>query len=201
MTAQELIARARATEGQGWIYKLGAKPPPNTPPTARGTQADCTGWIWWATGRPQTARLNTAGFGPQLNSPRAGAAVWYDARPPAMYGHAGLIVRVWPDGDFDTLDCSSSDPKDRGGAIRYIKRAKAHWLRGGPVAYRWPANVTDGPSAGAVGPALGLAVALGLAFAVYRAGRAKYGQGDPTPNPFEGVPILGQQWGRIQGGR
>jgi hypothetical protein len=148
VTAAQMLARARATYGAGWVYQLGGKPAPDTPAGAAGTHADCTGWIWWATGRRQTGRLNSPAFGVALDRPMAGAAVWYDAIPPAGYGHAGIIVKVHPNGDFDTLDCSSSNPAARGGAIRYLRNAKAHWSKSGTMAYRWPGNVAKG-SAGA----------------------------------------------------
>lgn len=165
MTAGQMLARAKATLGAGWVYQLGGKPAPDTPAGAAGTKADCTGWIWWATGRRQTGRLNSAAFGTALDRPRAGAAVWYDAIPPAGYGHAGIIVKVHPNGDFDTLDCSSSNPTARGGAIRYLRNARAHWSKSGTMAFRWPGNVQQGISPAPLALAGLLAAAAALHWA------------------------------------
>jgi hypothetical protein len=163
VTAGQMLARAKATLGAGWVYKLGGKPAPDVPAAAAGTVADCTGWIWWATARRQSGRLNSGAFGPALSGPAVGAAVWYDAIPPAGYGHAGLIVKIHNNGDFDTLDCSSTDPSKRGGAIRYLRNSRAFWSRGGQIAFRWPANVSKG---GTVAP-LAFAGLLAAAAAFY----------------------------------
>jgi hypothetical protein len=173
MKLAQLLARAWATVGRGWVYKLGGKPAPDTAATAAGTAADCTGWIWWATGRRQSGRLNTAAFGSALDGPAVGAAVWYDAIPPAGYGHAGLIVKVHSNGDFDTLDCSSSSPANRRGAIRHLRNARAFWSRGGQIAYRRPANV----SGDTLSPPLLFAGLVAAASALYwRKRRAEFGR-------------------------
>lgn len=171
MRLAQLLARAWATVGRGWVYRLGGKPSPDTAATAAGTAADCTGWIWWATGRRQSGRLNSAAFGPALDGPAVGAAVWYDAIPPAGYGHAGLIVKVHGNGDFDTLDCSSSSPANRGGAIRYLRNARAFWSRGGQIAYRRPANLVGATSAAPLILA-GLVAAAGALYWRQRGGKA-----------------------------
>jgi hypothetical protein len=73
--------------------------------------------------------------------------VWHDALPGKTYGHGGVVVKVHPNGDFDTLDASSTDPSARNGAIRHITFARAFWNRGGPAVFRRSATA-KAPGAG-----------------------------------------------------
>lgn len=147
-TAVDVVNRALSVLGKGWRYRLGAgkgKPDPKRVPAgAVGVEADCTGYAWWATQRVQTAILDSDTFGPRTEEPLPGCAVWHNARKPAKYGHAGIVIKVHDDGDYDTLDCSPTDPKPRGGAIRQITRAANFWKgkgSGSDVVFRMPANL------------------------------------------------------------
>lgn len=170
MNIQALLNRAFAARGRGWRYVLGAKPNPAAAPTD-ANPCDCTGYLWWISGRKQTAKLNTDEFGPRIPGPRPGAAVWHDPRPPAKFGHAGLVVKVWPDGNFDTLDCSSTDPTARGGAIRYLTRSADKWSKpGSPAVFRMPKTANLQRAAIGAGA---LAAAAGAAWLAWRWARGR----------------------------
>lgn len=162
ITGADVAARALSAYGKQWRYVLGGKPDPaNIAPGAVGVAADCTGYVWWATGRAQTGRLAGNRLWATSPVPVVGGAVWHDKRPPARYGHAGVIIAVHPNGDFDTLDCSSTPAGPRGGAIRLLRNAREFWSKGGTAAYGFwvPRYVKTGsPGFGVVG-ALALAAA------------------------------------------
>ena len=166
------MRRAYSALGAGWRYQLGGKPLPSVPAGARDVASDCTGFLWWAAGRRSVARLDTPQFGEKLAAPAVGAAVWHDAAPPANYGHAGLVVKVYANGDYATLDCSSSAPDKRGGAIRYLPSAAKFWNRYGNATWRFPAGVK--PGGGAASSAAILAAVAVAGFAIWTTGRRKF---------------------------
>lgn len=146
-TAADVVLRAWSAYQRAWVYRIGpgkGKPDPaKVPAGAPSIEADCTGYAWWATARHQPCHLDCDRFGPVIPAPVPGCVVWHNARPPAEYGHAGVVVAVHPDGDYDTLDCSSTNPKPRHGAIRHQVRAAKFWRGGGDgsdVRFRFPAN-------------------------------------------------------------
>jgi len=161
MTGADIARRAWTAYRQGIEYRLGAKTAPSIAP-GPGVAFDCTGFQWWAAGRRQVAKLDSDKFGPRLLRPELGAMVWHDAAPGKAFGHGGVIVKVWPDGDYDSLDCSSTDPAARGGAVRYLQRARSFWARtGNAPVFRRSAGV-----AGAPGVATGAILAVLAAAAV-----------------------------------
>lgn len=160
MTGAEVAARALKAYGAQWRYVLGAKPDPATvQPGAVGVAADCTGYVWWATGRAQVGRLAGNRLWRDSPVPVVGGAVWHDRRPPAKFGHAGVIIAVHPNGDFDTLDCSSTPPGPRAGAIRLLRNARAFWSRNNTASFGfWVPRYIETQS-----PGFGLVGALALA--------------------------------------
>ena len=174
MTQDDVVQRSLSVYGKQWVYLLGAKPDPRTvQPGSVGVSADCTGFIWWATGRPQSGRLAGNPAWRDSAVPVLGSAVWHDARPPAKFGHAGLVIKVHPDGDFDTLDCSSTPPGPRGGAIRLLRRSRGFWTKQGtsPIGFWVPRYVQQSSSGfGTVG-ALALAAAAAAALWWYASAR------------------------------
>ena len=162
MTGADVAKRALSAYGKQWRYVLGAKPDPaSVQPGAIGIAADCTGYVWWATGRAQTGRLAGNKLWRDSPGPVVGGAVWHDARPPAKFGHAGVIIAVHSDGDFDTLDCSSTPPGPRGGAIRLLRRSRAFWSKSNTASYGFwvPRYITPGGAGFGVVGALALAAA------------------------------------------
>lgn len=173
ITGATVAARAVSAAGKGWRYALGGKPnPAEIPAGASGVTSDCTGFAWWAAGRPGTGRLSTSPLWVSTPGPTLGGVVWHDARPPAMYGHAGVIIAVHPNGDFDTADCSSTSPDARGGAIRIVKNARAFWTAkgGGRMGFWRPSWIAEHGAAAATGAG---AILLGAAaaWAWYKFGR------------------------------
>lgn len=166
MTGADVAARALSAYGKGWRYILGAKPNPATvAPGAVGIDADCTGFVWWASGRAQTGRLAGNTLWRDSPVPVVGGAVWHDARPPAKFGHAGVIIAVHPNGDFDTLDCSSTPPGPRGGAIRLLRDSRAFWSKNGTaqIGFWVPRYITTGGAGFGVVGALLVAAAAAAA--------------------------------------
>lgn len=167
MTGADIAARALSTVGRGWVYQLGAKPPASVPAGAASVPADCTGFAWWAAGKRQSGRIRPPSWQP-IAAPRIGAVVWHSADPGKTFGHVGVVVAVYPNGDFDSADCSSTLPGPRGGAIRIVRRARAFWARSaGAWGFDWPTWAQ--PGGGSTWP-LALAGAAALALLVRRAG-------------------------------
>lgn len=176
MTGQDVVRRALSTYGKGWVYEFGAKPG-LVPEGARGVWADCTGWAWWCAGKAQAGRIRP-GQGQNswvpLQAPRAGCVVWHSADVGKTSGHVGIVIKVYPGGEFDSLDCSSTPPGPRGGAVRLVRGARSLWTRAAADSwgFDWPVWVTDGPAAGGLAAKLGgLAAVVAVAGAIYAAGR------------------------------
>ena len=178
MTGADIVRRALSVYGKGWVYDFGAKPKGQVPEGAQGVRADCTGFAWWAAGKTQAGRIRP-GQGPNswapLQAPRPGCVVWHSADAGKTSGHVGIVIKVYPSGDFDSLDCSSTPAGPRGGAIRLVRGARAIWARAAPDSwgFDWPIWATPGGLAPGATAGLGLAAALGLAGAVYLAGRPR----------------------------
>lgn len=170
ISGADIAKRAMSVYGKKWRYALGGKPDPGkVPPGARDIAADCTGFVWWATGRRQVGRLAGNPLWRSADRPVVGAAVWHDARPPAKFGHAGIIIAVYPDGDFDSLDCSSTPPGPRGGAIRLVRRARAFWSKNGTASFGyWVPRYMGSPGYSTAGA---LALAALVAAVVWWAGQ------------------------------
>jgi hypothetical protein len=163
MNSAEVVRRALSAYGKNWSYVLGAKPDfRRVPEGAANVQSDCTGYVWWATGHLQVDRLSQSKLWRSSPVPVVGGAVWHDARPPAKYGHAGLVIKVYPNGDFDSLDCGSTPPGPRNGAIRLVRGARSFWSKNGTASFGfWAPTYIDKESAGfgAVGALLAVAAA------------------------------------------
>lgn len=122
------LRRAWSSYGTGAVYDLGEEGGAADKEAYPGQRFDCTGWLWWCCYLDRKGTLWPPNkWWRQASGPIAGACVRHDAPPGADYGHAGIVVYVHPDGNYDTLDASSTDPKARGGAIRYKERAAAFW--------------------------------------------------------------------------
>ena len=122
------IARAESLYGTGVEYALSGQNWKGAEEVSPGTKMDCTGFCWWSTYRNR----QTGGLWPanknwlELPGPVAGCAVRRSALPGQKHGHAGMVIAVGG-GDFSTLDSSSTDPKPRAGAIRFVQSASALW--------------------------------------------------------------------------
>lgn len=136
-----------------WYYTMDsveeAKPSPSVAPE-QGHGCDCTGFTVWAWGVRGTLVSNSV----RVQGPGLGFGIWYDQCCPDIppnaqypkgkkyYGHSGIIVKMYPDGDFDSVDCSSSQK-----TLRYVRKARSWWqniAKGKEVEFYQPKSFPQG---------------------------------------------------------
>ena len=123
------VRRAESLYGTGIDYGMSGQDWKASEEAVPGTKMDCTGFVWWSTYRNRQA----GGLWPpnanwlEISQPVAGCAVRRGALPGQEMGHAGMVISV-KDGNFQTLDSSSTNPKPRSGAIRYTQDGAGFWL-------------------------------------------------------------------------
>ena len=174
------IRRAWSAYNKGAKYVMGAIQAPDNAVVDSDTAFDCSGFCWWTTFRKRLGLMQSNQYWIQIPEPIAGACIRYDPKPGQTYGHAGFIVRVYDDGDYDSLESSDSyggiKLRERAGKSFWNKQPNYRWLVPPDALYTGaPLNIMlslyKRPTTSIVG---GVAIVIALAFATTAIVKSKY---------------------------